>query len=62
MQRNNDNTHSNSVSAANKAGFLFIRQNFFSPHSISVYLQEDYEVIIILFLNQTLKVSAIEGM
>lgn len=56
MQRNNYNTHSNSISTANKAGFVL---GFFHTR---FQLKENYEVIIVLFHNQTLKSLATEEM
>lgn len=59
MRKNKYNTHSKNISTGNKAGFALF---FFSPHSISVWLEEDYEVFIVLFHNQTLKSPATEEM
>lgn len=53
MQTNIYKTHSDSIGTANKAGLVLCC--FLSLHSISVWLAEDYEVIIMLFHNQTLK-------
>lgn len=51
MQRNYYSTHSNSIRTANKARFII----FFPPFSITTQLEEDYEIITILFHDQMLK-------
>lgn len=51
MRRNYYSTHSNSIRTANKARFIL----FFSPFSITTQLEEDYEIITVLFHDQMLK-------